>query len=205
MCAPSRISPPLAALEPARERDLDLALERPAEEGRRGLARAADDDVRRRPGGANSVVGEHGDRPLLHDRELLGRDLLARLAEHVRVLEADVREQDDAAAEDVRRVEPAAEPRLDDGDVDAARGELGERRGAQRLELGRALRLRLRADARERRLEVGRLAVDRIRSLQPRTCGETVAPTESPSASSSASIVRVAVDLPFVPTTWIAG
>jgi hypothetical protein len=32
-------------------------------------------------------------------------------------------------------------------------------------------------------------------------CGETVAPTDRPSASSSASIVRVAVDLPFVPTT----
>src|SRR3990170_1409970 len=32
-----------------------------------------------------------------------------------------------------------------------------------------------------------------------------VAPTESPSASSSSSIVRVAVDLPFVPTTCTAG
>ena len=41
------------------------------------------------------LVREDGDRSLLHDRELLGRDLLARLAEHVRVLEADVREQDD--------------------------------------------------------------------------------------------------------------
>ncbi len=44
-----------------------------------------------------------------------------------------------------------------------------------------------------------------IRSAHVRTCGETVAPTDSPSASRSASIVRVAVDLPFVPTTWIAG
>ena len=44
-----------------------------------------------------------------------------------------------------------------------------------------------------------------IRSAHERTCGETVAPTESPSPSRSASIVRVAVDFPFVPTTWIAG
>jgi hypothetical protein len=36
-------------------------------------------------------------------------------------------------------------------------------------------------------------------------CGEIVEPTERPSARSSASIVSVAVDLPFVPTTWIAG
>jgi hypothetical protein len=44
-----------------------------------------------------------------------------------------------------------------------------------------------------------------MRSLQPRTWGEIVDPTESPSESKSCSIVTVAVDLPFVPTTWIAG
>jgi hypothetical protein len=44
-----------------------------------------------------------------------------------------------------------------------------------------------------------------IRSAHERTCGETVAPTDRPSASRYASIVRVAVDFPFVPTTWIAG
>ena len=44
-----------------------------------------------------------------------------------------------------------------------------------------------------------------IRSLHDRTCGESVAPTESPSPSSSCSIVTVAVDFPFVPTTWTAG
>ena len=64
-------------------------------------------------------------------------------------------------AEDVRRVEAAAEAGLDDRDVDLARRELGERGGADRLELGRALRLRLRPDARDRRLEVGLCAVDR--------------------------------------------
>src|SRR5919106_4583623 len=45
----------------------------------------------------------------------------------------------------------------------------------------------------------------RIRSLQLTTCGEIVAPTESPSSRSSCSIVIVAVDLPFVPTTCTAG
>ena len=45
----------------------------------------------------------------------------------------------------------------------------------------------------------------RMRSLQPATCGEIVEPTESPSESRSCSIVTVAVDFPFVPTTWIAG
>ena len=108
-------------------------------------------------------------------------------------------------AEDVRRVEPAAEPRLDDGDVDVALRELRERGRAERLELRRLLRLGLGPDAPDRRLEVDLLAVDVIRSAHERTCGETVAPTDSPSASRSASIVRVAVDLPFVPTTWIAG
>ena len=44
-----------------------------------------------------------------------------------------------------------------------------------------------------------------IRSAKEWMCGEIVAPVERPSASSSCSIVRVAVDLPFVPTTWMAG
>ncbi len=45
----------------------------------------------------------------------------------------------------------------------------------------------------------------RIRSLHERTCGETYAPTVSPASASSASVIRVVVDFPFVPTTWIAG
>src|SRR5439155_15110118 len=36
-------------------------------------------------------------------------------------------------------------------------------------------------------------------------CGDVYAPTFRPSARSSAAIVRVAVDFPFVPTTWIDG
>ena len=43
------------------------------------------------------------------------------------------------------------------------------------------------------------------RSCQPATCGEVYAPARRPSARRSSAIVRTAVDLPFVPTTWIDG
>ena len=140
-------------LEPARQRDLHLALDGTPQERLRGLTRPADDDVRPRQV-RELLVREHCDRPLLDDRELLGRDLGARLPEDVRVVEANVRQQDDVRAEDVRRVEPATETRLDDRDVDLARGELGEGGCADRLELRRPLRLRLRPDASDRGLEV---------------------------------------------------
>src|SRR4051794_5613482 len=45
----------------------------------------------------------------------------------------------------------------------------------------------------------------RMRSLQSRTCGERYVPTRRPASVKSASIIRVVVDLPFVPTMWIAG
>src|SRR5262249_2941665 len=45
----------------------------------------------------------------------------------------------------------------------------------------------------------------RIRSPQPRTWGERYEPTVSPASASRASVSRVVVDLPFVPTMWIAG
>ena len=154
---------------------------------------------------ANSWSGSDRDRCLLDDGELLGCDLLARLAEHVRVLEPDVREQDDVRAEHVRRVVAAAEPGLDHRDVDPARRELGERR---RADASNWVARCCSASGRTRASAASRSASSPstvIRSAHERTCGETVAPTESPSASSSASIVRVAVDLPFVPTTWIAG
>ena len=102
--------------------------------------------------------------------KLLLRDLLGRVAEHLGVLEGDVREQDDRRVDDVRRVEPPAEPGLDDGHVDAALGELGERRGGQRLELGRSDVLRgLRTLATARSNVAGSQS---SRSCQPETCGD---------------------------------
>ena len=94
---------------------------------------------------------------------------------------ADVREDDDRRAEDVRRVQPSAEPGLDDRRVDALLRELGERGRGQRLELGRARRARpppARAEppARTRRR--------RCRAARPsRTRGERCRrPRESPAA-----------------------
>ena len=69
------------------------------------------------------------------------------------MLEPDVRQVDDRRVEDVRRVEPAAEPGLDRGDVDALGGELGERGSRQRLELRRPQPLGRRPDAADGTLE----------------------------------------------------
>ena len=91
----------------------------------------------------------------MDNSELLGRDLLDRLAEHVGVLEPDVREQDDARADDVRGVVAAAEPGLDDRDVDMCLGERSEGGGRDRLELRRADALCRRA-ARARAPPAGR-------------------------------------------------
>ena len=85
---------------------------------------------------------------------------------------ADVRQHDDPRVEHVRRVVAAAEPGLDDGDVDLLRGELGKGRGGQHLELGRAAARhaeRTRASARSRSACSPSIW---IRSAQPRTCGE---------------------------------
>ena len=92
----------------------------------------------------------------MDNSKLLDRNLLDRVAEHVGVLEPDVREQDDARADDVRCVVPAAEPGLDDRDVDACLGERVEGGGGDRLELRRADALGRRANARERRGQVRR-------------------------------------------------
>ena len=117
-------------------------------------ARGAERARVRRPLG----LAEHDDRAGPDHRELLGRDRLTRRAEDVGVVERDVRQHDDRRVEHVRRVVAPAEPRLDHGHVDLARRELGQRGRREHLELRRALRVR--ANARERALEVGVLAVD---------------------------------------------
>ena len=91
------------------------------------------------------------------------------------------------AVDDVRRVPGAAEPDLDDGDVDRDVGEPAERGGGQDLEVAR----RRRAGAARRsamRLEQRRRASSSaigspfqvIRSLTRSRCGLVYAPTESP-------------------------
>ena len=80
-------------------------------------------------------LSEDDDAAGLDDRELLGRDRLACVAEDVRVVERDAREHDDLRAEDVRGVVAAAESRLDDGDVDPRVGEREQGRRGQGLEL----------------------------------------------------------------------
>ena len=85
--------------------------------------------------------------------KLFLRDLLARLAEHLGVLQRDVGQQDDLGVDDVRRVEPSAEPRLDDRDVHALLRELEQRGRGQHLELRRPELLRGTANARDGPLE----------------------------------------------------
>ncbi len=75
----------------------------------------------------------------LSDSELLGRDLLLRVAEEVGVLERDRGQHRDPRGDHVGRVEPTAESRLDDGDLHPRLGERLEGRGGRRLELGHPL------------------------------------------------------------------
>ena len=100
--------------------------------------------------------------------QLLLRDLLSRLAEHFRVLQVDVREQDDPGVDHVRRIQPAAEPGLDDGDVHLGLGELEQRRRGQGLELGGAEGIRRRPHALEGALDVHFLCAD-LDPLAPTT------------------------------------
>ena len=148
------------ALEPARERDLDLGLDRPPEEGLRRLSGAAEPDLVLRHEVSPFGLAEDDDGARGDDRQLLARDRLTRRTEDLGVLERDVRQQHDPRVEDVRRVEPSAEPRLDDRHVHSCFGELGQRRSRQRLELGRADTLCRAAHVRDRVLEVRILPAD---------------------------------------------
>ncbi len=76
------------------------------------------------------------------------------------MLERDVRQVDDGRFEDVRRVQPAAEPGLDGGDVDALCGELGERGSRQRFELRRPQPLGRGPDSSDGALEALRVGVE---------------------------------------------
>jgi hypothetical protein len=109
-------------------------------------------------------IGQHDRRPLRGDGQLLGGDLRPRSAEHVRVLEADVRQQHDPGIEHVRRVVATAEPGLDRGCFQAALREIGEGCRRQDLELRRTDGFSVGSDARDRALET-RLV--RVEALMP--------------------------------------
>src|SRR6266496_1338784 len=65
---------------------------------------------------------------------LFPRDALEVAAEVLDVLEGDLRDGADQRGEDVRRVEPAAEPHFDHCDIDVSGGEVGEGDGGRCLE-----------------------------------------------------------------------
>ena len=64
--------------------------------------------------------------------------VLPTIAEHVHVIQSDIREQDDRCAEHVRRVVASTETCLDNSSVDVVRREHGDRRSRQPLALRRA-------------------------------------------------------------------
>ena len=150
----------IPALETSRELNRLRSSDRVADKGLRGLARRADPHVVPCDEVSPFVVREHDDGAVLHDGELLSRDLRARLTQDLRVLEGDVREQDDARPKDVRRVEAPTETGLDDGDVDVRIRECEERRPRDDLELRRPRALGRGADRLHNRLEVDLLAVE---------------------------------------------
>ena len=84
-----------------------------------------------------AIGAGHGQVAPLDDRGLLPCDRGDRRPEPVHVVEGDVRDRGDAAVPGVRRVEPPAEPDLDERDVDAGFGEMAEDDRGQQLELGR--------------------------------------------------------------------
>ena len=86
-------------------------------------------------------VADHGRRARLEDPALLGRDQRARVAEQLHVIEPDRRHARHDGLHDVRRVEPPAEPRLDDRDVRTRAREVVERQRGRDLEERRAERL----------------------------------------------------------------
>ena len=216
LCAPSRISPGRAlqaagqrhAGERARSTGAPRKASAAATASSRPRRRDEDRARARRPGRALPLrLAEDDGAAGADDGELLGGDRLPRLAEDLGVVERDVRQHDDAdAVEHVRRVVASAEPRLDRRRLDGRVGEREERRGgraprtASRRSAPRAAGLRSSGAS-----SSASAPFTRTRSDQTRTCGERNAPVRSPRASSSASTIRVVVDLPFVPTTWTAG
>ena len=110
----------------------------PSERFRR-LARSADSNLPALDQVRIFVVRKDNYAVCVRYCQLLRRDLLQRLAEHVRVLVAHVREQHDSASagRSWRRSRPPS-PASTTATSTPAIGELGERGGGDRLELRRA-------------------------------------------------------------------
>src|SRR5207247_2140773 len=88
--------------------------------------------------GAGLGRGDAADgRPArLDDAGLLPRDALQGVAQLLRVVEADARDDRDARPADVRGVKAAAQPDLDNGGLDPAADEVQEAQGRADLEEG---------------------------------------------------------------------
>ncbi len=82
------------------------------------------------------LLGQHHERAFHDDARLLGGDLLQTVAEPGLVVHGDRGDDRDGGVGDVRGVPGAAEPHLDDGDVDRGVGEDGERHAREHLEEG---------------------------------------------------------------------
>ncbi len=79
------------------------------------------------------LAQQHGDA-FLYDARLLRGDLLQRVAQQRRVFESDVGHDAQDGHDDVRGVEPSAEPRLDHGDLHVALREVVESQRCGHLE-----------------------------------------------------------------------
>ena len=136
-------------------------------------------------------LADHDHSARRHDRDLLGRDRLAGLAQELGVLERDVRQHlHPRAGEHVRRVEAAAQAGLDDRPLDARRTRTPRtrRRSAPRTGSRRRRPPRARAAPPPRR-PPGSISAPpiRMRSRNDVRCGERYAPVRCPRRSRSAS------------------
>jgi hypothetical protein len=128
---PGRSDPP--------ERHLE-AVAIPAEDRRRPDDGERDADPRRPPPndreGRPARPGD-GDVAALDDGRLLSGDGLDGRAEAIGVVEVDVGDHGHAAVPGMGRVEPPADPDLDEGDVDLGLGEVAKDHRRQELEIRR--------------------------------------------------------------------
>ena len=150
------------------------------------------------------VVGQDDGRSRSRDGELLARDLLARVAEHVGVLERDVRQAGRPARRRRSSRRAGRRARLRRRPTSTPRS--ANCASAAAVSASNCVAFAASAAARSARPRA-RTSRDRCRGVRASrsraaTCTRR---RSSPSARSSAAIVRVAVDLPFVPTTCTEG